>query len=452
MSGKAIDIGLILDDGPFSSIQKLAVLLASLAAVLDGFDGQLIGFADPAILREWGMTREAFAPIVAAGLLGMAIGSVSVGAVADRVGRRVALIASISIFGTATLAMGFSSSPLELGALRFIAGLGIGGALPTASIIAVEFTPARMRTLAVTATVVCYPVGGIVAGILSAMVLPNSGWRSLFFLGGLLPLAFTILLALSLPESPRYLARRAHRQEDLRRLLARMRGPIPEGALIVDATKMDADAKMGLTNLFTARWIRDTAALSGAFFMCLLALYSAFSWLPAMLAFEGLDIGIASHGLTAYNVGGLVGALLCAGLVSRFGSRVILAIAALGAMLTALLLQARYAHIGVSAFIVGIGVHGFFVNAVQGPMYALGAHLYPTEIRARGVGAATAFGRLGAIVSAFAGAAVISLGGAAAYFTLLALAMLFALTCICVIRNHIPARKPHKLPEIVSAE
>lgn len=328
--GKTMDIGRVIDDGPFSPVQKVAVVLASLAAVMDGFDGQLIGFAVPAILHEWGVTREAFAPVVAAGLFGMAIGSVSVGAVADRVGRRIALIVSICAFGIASFAMSYSGSLIELGAFRFVAGLGIGGALPTASIIAAEFTPARFRTMAVTATVVCYPVGGILVGLLSASVLPSFGWRTLFVVGGVLPLVFALLLTLTLHETPRYLARRVNRQGELKTLIARIRGGFHEGVRLIDATEVAVGTDTGLAKLFTARWIRDTAALSGSFFMCLLALYSAYSWLPAMLTFEGMDLSIAGSGLTAYNLGGLIGAILSAWLVSRIGSRITLPLRRLG--------------------------------------------------------------------------------------------------------------------------
>lgn len=442
MSGRTIDIGQILDRETFSRVQMLAVMLAALAVVIDGFDGQLIGFAIPSLLREWRVPRETLAPVVASGLFGMAIGSVSVGSIADRYGRRVALVCSIGLFGMSTLAMAFANGVGVLATLRFLAGLGIGGALPCASIMAVEFAPARMRTVSVTATVVCYPIGGIVAGFFAAHVLPTSGWRSLFFYGGLLPLAFTALLFMALPESPRYLAKRIDRQVELRRLVSRIHGVIPDDTRIVDGSDDTANVKRHHVNVFAKEWLRDSVALSGVFFMSLMAIFSAFSWLPTMLTSEGMNIRVASNGLTAYNIGGLVGALVCAALVAKVGSRWTLLGASLGAMLSALLLLASFSGIGVGTLVFAIGFHGFFANAVQAPMYALGAHIYPTEMRARGIGTATGFGRLGAIVSAFAGATVITLGGATAYFSLLAVAMLFALIGIGSIRNHIPSRLP----------
>jgi AAHS family 4-hydroxybenzoate transporter-like MFS transporter len=448
---KLWEIGRMIDEGPFSQVQKMAVVLASLAAVMDGLDGQLIGFAVPAILLEWNVTREAIAPVVAAGLLGMAIGSVSVGVVADRIGRRTALIASICLFGVSSLAMSYCGSLVELGALRFLAGLGIGGALPTASVIAAEFTPARFRTMAVTTTVVCYPVGGILAGLISGLVLPSFGWRNLFVFGGILPLVFALVLTLTLRETPRYLARRPHRKGELKALMERIHGGDLGDLRFGDVSDIGVGAKTGFATLLSAHWIRDTAALSGSFFMCLLALYSAFSWLPAMLAFEGMDISLSGSGLTAYNVGGLIGAILSAWLVSRIGSRIVLASAAIGAMLSAVILQGFYAQLSTTAFIIGIGIHGFTVNAVQGPLYAVASNMYPTPIRARGVGAATAFGRLGAIASAFAGAIIISSGGAAAYFMLLAISMFLVLVCVCAIGKHIlPRARSRELSTVIA--
>jgi MFS transporter, AAHS family, 4-hydroxybenzoate transporter len=439
-SSGTLDIGQILDGETIHPIQIFGVILAALAAAMDGFDGQLIGFAIPSILREWHLTREAVSPVVAAGLLGMVVGSVSISALADSYGRRFALIASITFFGILTVITGFSNNIELLTILRFFSGLGIGGALPCASIIAVEFFPARVRTIAVTATVVCYPIGGILSGLFSAHVLPTSDWHALFYLGGAFPIIFAFVLLVALPESPRYLARRLDRQTELRRFLLRVRGPIPDKYTIVDSVAEFDTPHVRLTDLYSRKWRRDSLALSISFFMCLLALFSVFSWLPALLVSEGMDIRTSSEGLTAYNIGGLFGALMCAVVIAKIGSRWALLGAAFGGMLSAVLLLDPLSRMGTIPLIIGIGVHGFFVNAVQGPMYALGAYIYPTEMRVRGIGVATGFGRLGAIVSAFVGAIVISRGGATAYFGLLAAAMLVVLVGLGTVRRHIPAR------------
>ena len=433
-----IDIGTVLDDGPFSLAQKAAVLLAAFAIVMDGFDGQLIGFAIPVLFKEWGITRNAFAPAVAAGLVGMGIGSALAGLFADRFGRRWALIGSVFVFGAATCLIGFAPNVATIAALRFIAGLGIGGALPSSTTMTAEFTPARRRTLAVTATIVCVPLGGMLAGLFAGHVLPVYGWRGLFWIGGTLPLVLGLVLIATLPESPRFLARRQSHWPQLARLLSRMERTVPADATFTDLAGQKAIQHAGFRSLFAPAQARDTLALWAAFFMCLLAVYAAFSWLPTMLASEGLSVSVAGTGLTAYNLGGVIGALVCAVAIARWGSRWPMALCCVGAAASAFALQGVDAKLNTSLLIVGLGLHGLFVNAVQSTMYALCAYVYPTAVRATGTASAVAFGRLGAILSAFAGAMIITAGGAGAYLLMLGVAMLVVLAALLVMREQIP--------------
>ncbi len=435
---KTVDIGRVLDEGAFTGFQKLVVCLAALSIVMDGFDGQLIGFAIPSLIKEWGITRNAFAPAVAAGLVGMGIGSAFAGLFADRFGRRLAIIGSVFVFGLATSLISLSPDITTIAILRFFAGLGIGGALPTSTTMTAEFSPARQRTLAVTATIVCVPLGGMLAGLFANLVLPHYGWRGLFLLGGLLPIAFSVLLWFVIPESPRYLARQPHRWDELRRLLLRMSRAVAADMRFSDAREQTTHPRAGFGALFAPGQARDTMALWIAFFMNLLAVYSAFSWLPTMLAGEGLSPSVAGSGLTAYNVGGVLGALLCALIIGRFGSRVPMLLCCLAAAATALLLRSLDVASQTTLLVVGIGLHGLFVNAVQCTMYALCAYIYPTQVRATGTAAALAFGRLGAILSAFAGAIVITQGGASGYLAMLAGAMLFVFVALLSVRKHIP--------------
>ncbi|MBI0327466.1 MFS transporter [Burkholderia plantarii] len=433
-----VDVGVALDHGPFTPMQALAVLLAALSIVLDGFDGQLIGFAIPALIREWHLTRDAFAPAVAAGLVGMGIGSAGAGLFADRFGRRRAVIASVFVFGAATCAVGAAPDIATLALLRFVAGLGIGGALPTATTLTAEFTPARRRTLMVTATIVCVPLGGMLAGLFAHDMLPACGWRGLFIAGGALPLVLGLVLAAALPESPRFLAREPARWPELGRLLARMRRPAAPGTRFIDLAEPHPGLRRrGFRALFADGLARDTIALWCAFFMSLLAVYSAFSWLPTMLAAQGLSVSAAGSGLTAYNLGGVFGALGCAVAIARFGSRWPLVVCSLGGAASAAWLLGVDAASQRGWLLLGLGLHGLFVNAVQATMYALCAYLYPTPVRATGTAGALMFGRLGAILSAFAGAFVITSGGATGYLCMLAAAMAIAGLALALLRGHL---------------
>ena len=438
----SVDVGQMLDFGPWTAMQKLVVLVAALSIVMDGFDGQLIGFAVPVLMGEWGVTRGDFAPALAAGLVGMGVGSAFAGLFADRFGRRWAVIGSVLVFGLATFCIGFAGNLWEIGVLRLIAGLGIGGALPSSTTVAAEFTPARRRTLAITATIVCVPLGGMLAGLFAGFVLPSLGWRALFFLGGSLPVVLCLVLLVALPETPRFLVRRPARWAELSGLLKRMSHPTPADVAFTDLGEQKAAEREGFPALFEPGRARDTVALWCAFFLNLLAVYSAFTWLPTMLASEGLNIALAGSGLTAYNFGGVFGALLCALAITRFGSRWPLLLCSLGGAATAFYLTTVDIGQATGILIAGFGVQGFFANAVQSTMYAVCAFVYPTTVRATGTASALAFGRLGAILSAFAGAAVITAGGKDGYLLMLGLAMTGLAVALAVVRRHIPALQP----------
>ncbi|WP_370682001.1 MFS transporter [Comamonas sp. GB3 AK4-5] len=439
-ASRDVDVGELLDDGPFTAMQKWVVLLAAISIVIDGFDGQLIGFAIPFMIQEWGITKSAMAPAVALGLVGMGIGSACSGLLADHLGRRLAVITSVFVFGSATCFIGLAGDVWTLAALRFVAGLGIGGALPAATTVAAEFTPAHRRTLAVTATIVCVPLGGMLAGLFAAEVLPRLGWRWLFYIGGTFPLLLGLMLLAVLPESPRFLARYASRWEELRRLQARMGRPVDRAASFSNASEAQVGPHAGFHTLFQPLFVRDTVAVCLTFFMCLTAVYSAFSWLPTMLTTEGLSPGLATSGLTAYNLGGVIGALGCAVVIGRLGSRWPMVVCSVGAAVTVFAMLGINTATSPALLIWGFGIHGLFTNAVQSTMFAVCAFIYPTTVRARGTACGLVFGRLGAILSAFAGAAVITAYGAAGYLNLLGIAMLLAAVALLLVKHHIPRR------------
>ena len=431
------DIGLLLDEGIWSTMQRVVVVMAALSIILDGFDGQLIGYAIPVLIKEWGVSRADFAPVVASGLFGMAFGSGFAGVIADRFGRRLAILLSVLTFGVATMAIGLSQGIWSIAALRFVAGLGIGGALPTATTMTAEYTPRRHRTVAITATIVCEPLGGMLAGFFAAWILPNFGWRVLFMAGGAIPVAYALVLLAKLPESPRWLSRQPARSAELVALLRRMQRDVPADTRFVDPTE-HASGKSSLGTLFADGRALSTLALWFAFFTTLMSVYLAFSWLPSMLTADGLDLSIAASGLTAYNLGGVVGALVCAVAINRFGSRWPLAICSFAAAAIAFGLRGVDSSHATSLLIIGIGLHGMFVNAVQSTAYSVAANLYPTEVRATGTASALVVGRMGSVVSAFAGASVIASGGAHSYFGLLAAAMTASGLAFLVLRRHVP--------------
>lgn len=434
-----VHIADLLDVSGWGALQKSIVVFAALTIIFDGMDIQMMGFAIPAMAKEWHVARAAFAPILAVGLFGIAVGTAFGGALGDKLGRRPALILSVLVFAAATLGFGFSHSLTALYMLRLVAGVGIGGALPNATTITAEFTPASRRPLAVTTAIVCVPVGGVFAGLISAKILTSGNWRMLFYIGGAAPLLLAGFLAFALPESPRYLARLPGRRTELIRLLGRMGLIVDQESEFYDHLPRSIDLSAP-SEIFGPDKRRDTLALWTAFFCCLLSVYLVFNWLPSVLTGRGLDIAAASKGLAAYNFGGIFGALLFGWWITVKGSRLPMLTGALAAVITAIAVRfvpitATGSH---SLLLAALTLHGLFVNAVQTTMYALAAHIYTTRARASGVAGALAVGRMGAIASAFLGSYLLAFGSNN-YFFALSAGMAGVLVALFVLRRHIEA-------------
>ena len=435
---KTIDVGTILDEGRWSGYQKLLVFATALTIVLDGLDNQIIGVAIPPMMREWSLQRPAFQDVLTSGMVGMMIGGFIGGFAGDRLGRRVALLGSVVAFGVLTIAVSFAGSIPVLIALRFLSGLGLGGAMPNAAAISSEYVPRRQRPFAVTLTIVCIPLGGSLAGLIGGWILPAYGWRALFMIAGVVPLALAGALFGLLPESPRYMTRHAERWPELRALLQRIGHPVPPDVEFTDRNEA-AVARATVGELFMPQYRRDTLALCGSFFFCLLSVYMGTNWVPSMLTRNGFAVGTASYGLTAFNFGGVVGAILGAIVIMRLGSRLSMLTMAAGAILGAAGLAAMTIgpQSGLAVFVM-LAWTGGLINAVQTTMYALAAHVYPTSIRATGVGFAVAFGRVGGVVSPRLGSWALESGGASKYFALIAATMTVAFAALAAVRNHIP--------------
>jgi len=403
------------DTGTWTRNAIVVVTMVAIGLMLDGVDAQALGLAIPPLMAEWGLTRADFSPIAAGSLIGMALGATFGGLVGDRIGRRVTLIGSVALFGLctglATLAPGIG----VFGALRALAGVGLGATLPNASALIAEFTPLRHRSIGMSIAMVVQPVGSMVAGLLAAALLEDHGWRSLFLIGSVAPLAMALLYVWRLPESPGYVAKTSSPVSNVPRASF--------GALLGPGLR------------------RDTLLAWVSCFVSLLALYTMLSWMPAMLAAEKLPLSFTGTAIAVFSVGGIVGSLGCGVLVKRWGSRVAQVIiggtgVAAGVLLIVLFRSglATPATIGLLMAFVGVGAAG-----TQTTLYAIGAYLYPTELRATGFGAVLGIGRLGAVASAWVGAAAVDAGGAASFFLVYAAAIGAATIACLAIRRSVPA-------------
>jgi AAHS family 4-hydroxybenzoate transporter-like MFS transporter len=338
-----------------------------------------------------------------------------------------------------TLAAASAAGPAELGWLRLLAGIGLGGAMPNAAALAAEFVPLRQRPIAVTVTIVCVPLGATIAGLLGIRVLPVIGWRILFVAGGVIPLVMAAVLLRLLPESPRFLARHPGRWHELVRLLARIGHRVDAATSFSDSTE-GAVERTSVRVLFSRDYRLDTIALWAAFFSCLLAVYCGFSWLTSLLSGAGFTPSTANTGITAFNLGGVAGALLGGVAIARVGSRLSMLSMSAGAVISALVLSQMPISpaTGTLPIIALLTVLGGLINGVQTTMFALAAHVYPGAVRATGVGTVVSFGRVGAIVSGYAGSWAIGYAGSASFFGLIALAMLSTFVALAIVQRHVP--------------
>jgi MFS transporter, AAHS family, 4-hydroxybenzoate transporter len=436
---KTVDVGAVLDEGRWTGYQKLLVFGTALTIILDGVDNQLLPNTVPTLIKEWGQPRPAFVNALAAGPFGMMIGGIVGGVMGDRLGRRTALLTSVLAFAVLTIAIAYVNTIDTLLVLRFLAGVGLGGAMPNAATLASEYVPRRQRPAAVTFTIVCIPLGGFVAAEMAARIIPTYGWRSLFLVGGTIPLVLAAVLWKVLPESPRYLAQHRARWPELTRILRRIGHSVPDDVSYLETTPGAAGKRAKVGDLFASAFVRDTVGLWGAYFFCLMVNYVAIQLVPAMLAGAGFAQPSANRGLTMVNIGGVIGAVLGALLIQRMGSRLtMLGMSALAIVCSLIMVGIPLNPMDTFALMAMFLVTGGLLNAVQTTMYALAAHVYPTEIRSTGVGAAVAFGRIGNVLAVYVGNYALQRGGSPAYFTTWAILMGFVLLSLALIGRHVP--------------
>ncbi|CAI0709291.1 MFS transporter [Serratia ficaria] len=413
MSQNPARISEIIDRAKISPYQILILSLCFLIVLLDGFDTAVIGYIAPALREEWDLQPAQLSPAFGAGLFGLLLGSLIFGPVADAIGRKRVLLASILIFGGGTLACAYTDSIASLTLLRLITGIGLGGAMPTCITLSSEYSPARRRMLMVTLSWSGFTAGLALGGILAGQIIPAFGWRGVLMAGGIVPLLLLPLLAWQMPESARFMTSHPKYADSLRRVVGRITGKSWAGVTIVDDERSER-ARSPISHLFTEGRALRTLLLWLAFFCSLFVFYLLTSWLPSILKDAGYDIAHASRIGAMVPLGGTLGAILMALLMDRVGPYKVLALSYLGAALvvgaTGYLMGDVYT-LAAAVFLIGFGVAG-----AQNGLNLVSTTLYPTAARVTGVSWAMANGRFGSIVGAMLGAWMISAAGSAEVF------------------------------------
>ena len=305
----AIDLVEFIDRQPVGGFQLRLLLTFAAVLFLDGFDTQAIGYVAPALAREWGLSKGALGPVFSAGLFGLMIGALLFGPLADRVGRKKIIIFSTAAFGIGALATAFVHDVTTLLIVRFLTGLGLGGAMPNAVAMTSEFNPHRRRATMVMIMFCGFSVGAAVGGWLAADLIPRFGWRSVFVVGGVAPLLMVPILVWRLPESVRFLATIGHAPEQVARLLKQLSPNTafaPTARFVAPETQLPG---IPVQHLFSEGRALPTLLLWVVFFMSLLDIYFLANWLPTVLSDLDATISEAAVIATMLQVGGVVGTI-----------------------------------------------------------------------------------------------------------------------------------------------
>jgi len=402
----AIDVQTFIDARPVSALQWRLVAFCFLVVALDGFDVAIVGHIAPALRAEWSLGVAALGPLFAAGLFGLMVGALLVGPLADRYGRKTLLIVSVAGFGIGSCVSALSNDIVTLNLLRFLTGLGLGGAMPTAITLTSEFCPTQRRSSLVTIMFCGFTLGSAIGGLVAAHVVTDYGWRPLLVAGGLAPLALVPVLWWAMPESVRYLAGRRDGASEVAATLRRI-SPNADlnGAVFTGSPERQ---RSPVRALFASSLRTGTLLLWLTFFMSLLVVYLLSNWMPTLIQRSGLSLRGASLITATFQVGGTVGAIVLGWMMDRVNPHHVLGLAYMAAagFVTVMGLATTTPWL-MTAAVFGAG---FCVSGTQIGANALAAAFYPTRCRATGVSWALGIGRGGSIAGSLVGGMMLTQG------------------------------------------
>jgi AAHS family 4-hydroxybenzoate transporter-like MFS transporter len=401
-----VDVADFIDQQPVGGFQLKLLLTCAAVLFLDGFDTQAIGYVAPALAKEWGLSKGALGPVFSAGLFGLMIGALVFGPLADRIGRKKIIIFSTLAFGIGALITVFVQDANTLVAIRFLTGLGLGGAMPNAIAMTAEFNPRRRRATMVMIMFCGFSIGAALGGLLAAALIPNFGWRSVFVVGGVAPLLLVPVLARRLPESVRFLALTGRGNAHVAQLLSFINPKAafaPATQFVVHEPELTG---IPVLHLFREGRTLITLLLWVVFFMSLLELYFLSNWLPTVLNDLGSSVPVAVAIGSMLQVGGVVGVFVLGSIIDRFSFRALALVYFIAIFAVGAIGQLGHSVVFVTA---AIFVAGFCIVGGQTAANALAAGFYPTAVRATGVGWALGIGRVGSIVGPLVGGVLLTM-------------------------------------------
>ncbi len=421
----SVEIDDLLDAHPLSGLQKYVLVLCTLAVLFDGYDLQVLALTVPALTRAWGIAPASLSVALSASLLGMGLGAALLGPLGDRYGRRTVLAATLAVVGLSSLAAALALDSLQLALCRFFTGAALGASLANAYSLTADYMPRRRRASLITLSYCNTATGALLAGLVAPFLIARYGWPATFVLGGVLPLALSLTLLATGPESIKFLIRRRPGSPALIRILHSIAPGVPAGTVFL---RPPAQVLAGsVRDLFTRPYRASTLFLWLGFAMNSFNLYLLVSWLPTLLTGAGWLPAQAIRAMAFNQVGGIVGGLSLGWLMDRFGAERMLAIGfAINAVALLLFLVVPSGFLSWGALLLLVGA---CTGGSQFAIVTLAAALYPSSILATGSGWASAVARIGAFASPLIGGALIKAGVAPAQV----IAGLSAPAVVCVI-------------------
>jgi AAHS family 4-hydroxybenzoate transporter-like MFS transporter len=393
-----------LEAQPFGALQLRVVLLCALVQAFDGFDLGTIGMAAPSLAKAWGVAPPAFTTAFVMSSVGILFGALLSGPLGDRFGRKPLLIISVGFIGLFSVLSAFAWSIPSITAMRFLTGLGIGGAMPVTVALTSDYSPLKRRGTLIMLMFCGNTVGGFLGGQLVAQILPIFGWQSIFLSGGIPPLLLIPLLLIFLPESPRFLI--AHRadapstQAILRKLNV---GAQAAASKLVDVAEGNPVAQLfagGLATITILLWV--------AFFANLLNMYLFSYWMPTVLTLSGHKPEVAVFYASMFQLGGILSTILLGPMIDRYGAPRVLA-CSFASGVAFILIVGLYSLPAPYIALPILGAGAAMIGSQLGAN-AMAAGLYPARIRSTGVGWALGIGRLGGIAGPALGGGLLAFG------------------------------------------
>jgi AAHS family 4-hydroxybenzoate transporter-like MFS transporter len=396
-SAAALDVSGLIDGRPIGGYQLLVIALCAGVLFLDGFDTQVIGYIAPMIAKQWHLPRSDLGPLFSMGLTGLMAGFLLFAPLSDRFGHRWTVIACTALFGVVTLLTVTAHDLTQLAVFRFLTGLGLGGATPSAVALTGEYAPKRLRATFVLVIYCGFSLGFVAAGAVAAALLPRFGWRAMLWTGAAAPLLLSLALVAALPESLDFLivrkAATARVAAILRRIAPELRLP---GSLRFTVAG-EASRRVPIAELFARGRAPGTFLIWLAFFMNLGMFYFLQSWLPTILSDAGHPIDTVALATALTTTGGIVAAFVVGPLMDRRNPYVAVAALFLAGSVLVALFGATYRASG-AALLATAFCAGFCVSGGQKSGIALSALFYPAPMRSTGVGWALGISRVGGIM------------------------------------------------------